>query len=173
MAASIGACRTQAPDDVLGSRSAPEDDWFCGAGADGQWECVQDRALAANSDLREDSSVSNDIPASAPRPDEPVRPKRQAVLEWHAEHYAVQLIALESEQAVAGLAERLAIPELLRVRVESGGRFFHVLLVGPFAERPDAASAASRLVRRMPSLEPWVRSVGALQAAVRRGQQGP
>ena len=171
MAASIGACRTQAPEDVLGSRSAPEDDWFCGAGADGQWECVQDRALVANPDLRENRSVSDDVPASAPRPDGPVRSERQAVLEWRAEHYAVQLIALESEQAVAGLAEQLAIPGLLRVRLESGGRFFHVLLVGPFAERLDAASAASGVVRRMPSLEPWVRSVGTLQAAVRRGQQ--
>lgn len=172
MAASIGACRTQAPEDVLGSRSAPEDDWFCGAGADGQWECVQDRALVANPDLREVRPV-NDVPASAPRPHGPVRSERQAVLEWRAEHYAVQLIALESEQAVAGLAKRLAIPELVRVRVESGGRFFHVLLVGPFAERLAAASAASGVVRRMPSLEPWVRSVGALQAAVRRGQQEP
>ena len=173
MAASIGACRTQAPEDVLGSRSAPEANWFCGAGADGQWECVQDRALVASPDLRDDRSVSDGVPASAPRPVGSVRSEREAVLEWRAEHYAVQLIASESEQAVTRLAERLAIPELLRVRVESRGRFLHVLLVGPFAERRTAASAASGVVRRMPSLEPWVRSVGTLQAAVRRGQQEP
>ena len=173
MAATIGACRTQAPDDVLGSRSAPEDDWFCGAGADGQWECVQDRALVADPDVRKDRSVSDDMPASVPKPDEPVRADRQPVLEWPAGHYAVQLVALESEQAVAGLADRIAIAGLVRARVASGGRLFHVLLVGPFAERLDAASAAAGAVRQMPSLEPWVRSVGALQAAVRRGQQEP
>ena len=173
VAACIGACRTQAPEDVLGSRTAPEDDWFCGAGADGQWECVQDQALVANPDLRKEGPVSKDTPASALAPEEPARAEREPVLEWSARHYAVQLIALESEQAVNGLADGLAIAGLVRARVESGGRLFHVLLAGPYAERRDAVAAGTRLVRRMPTLEPWVRSVGPLQEAVRRAKHGP
>ena len=173
VAMSIGACRTQTPEDVLGSRTAPEDDWFCGAGADGEWECVQDQALVANPDLRKDRPVSEDTRASVPGPEEPARAGREPVLEWPAGHYAVQLIALESEQAVAGLADRLAIAELLRARVESGGRFFHVLLAGPYADRRDAMAARNSLVQRLPTLEPWVRRVAPLQEAVRRAQQGP
>lgn len=167
----IGACRTPTPEDVLGSRTAPEDDWFCNASADGQWECVQDQALAANPDLRKDRPVSEDRPVTTSVRVEPEPVDGQPVLGWPARHYAVQLIALESEQAVSGLADHLAIPELLRVRVDSGGRLFHVLLAGPYADRLDAEVAGARLVRRMPSLEPWVRSVGTLQAAVRRAQQ--
>ena len=173
MVASVGACRTQAPEEVLGSRTAPEDDWFCGAGADGEWECVQDQALVANPDSRQDKPVDKDTPASALEPDDPARADREPVLEWPAGHYAVQLIAMESEPAVAGLAHRLAIAGLLRARVESDGRLFHVLLVGPYAEQRDAVAAATSLVQRMPTLEPWVRSVGPLQEAVRRAQQGP
>ena len=170
----IGACRTQAPEDVLGSRTAPEDDWFCGAAADGQWECVQDQALVANPDLRSGKPVSMQIRQPRFRaPDKPIRAAGQPVLEWPAGHYAVQLIALESEQAVTGLADRLDIAGLLHARLESGGRLFHVLLLGPYAERVDAADAGASLVQRMPTLEPWVRSIGALQEAVRRAQQRP
>lgn len=172
----MGACRTHAPEDVLGSRSAPEDDWFCGADADGQWECVQDQALVANPVLRNDSPVGEDTPASettAITPDETARTKRQPVLEWPPGHYAVQLVALDSEQAVAELARRLAIPGSLRVRLESGGRLFHVLLLGVFADRREAEASAARVVQRMPTLEPWVRSIRPLQKAVRRAQQGP
>lgn len=167
VAACIGACRAPAPEDVLGSRVAPEDDWFCDGGADGQWDCVQDRTLVANPELRKDR------PAQALAPTAPTRPERHPVLEWPAGHYAVQLIALDSGEAVAALAERLATPGLQRVRLDSGGRLFHVLLLGAYADRSDAEVASAAVVGRMPSLEPWVRSVGPLQEAVRRAQQEP
>lgn len=167
VAASICACRAPAPEDVLGSRVAPEDDWFCDGGADGQWDCVQDRQLVANPELREDRPVVALVPT------EPARPEQHPVLAWPAGHYAVQLIALESDLAVEALAERLAIPDLLRVRLESGGRLFHVLLLGDYADRRDAEVASAAMVGRIPSLEPWVRSVGPLQEAVRRAQQEP
>ncbi|MCY3812029.1 MAG: hypothetical protein OXH15_09555 [Gammaproteobacteria bacterium] len=158
---------------MLGSRTAPEDDWFCDGGADGQWDCVQDRALVANPELREGRPVTALVRAETEAQDNPERAVRFSLLEWPAEHYAVQLIALESDQAVAALAERLAIPELLRVRLESGGRLFHVLLLGDYADRRDAEVTSAGMVQRMPSLRPWVRSVGPLQEAVRRAQQEP
>ena len=167
VAASVCACLSPAPEDVLGSRVAPEDDWFCDGDADGQWDCVQDRQLVANPELREDRPVVALVPT------EPARPERHPVLEWSAGHYAVQLIALDSDEAIAAVAERLAIPELLRVRIESGGRLFHVLLLGDYAERRDADVASAGMVGRMPSLEPWVRRVGPLQDAFRRAQQEP
>lgn len=181
VAASISACLSPAPEDVLGSRTAPEDDWFCDAGADGQWACVQDQALVANPKLRDARPVTTGMLAE-PDPAEggpdrawrsPERAKRDSVLDWRAGHYAVQLIALDSDQAVAALAERLAIPELVRVRIESGGRLFHVLLLGDYANRRDAEVASAGMVRRMPSLDPWVRSVGPLQDAVRRALEMP
>lgn len=172
IAASIGACRTPAPDDVLGSRAAQENDWFCDAGVDGQWECVQDQALVANPELRKDRPVTTSTQAGSERAERvPGLNARNSVLEWPPGHYAVQLIALESDQAVAALAERLAVPELLHVRLESGGRLFHVLLLGDYADRRAAEVASAGMVRRMPSLEPWVRGVGPLQEAVRRAQQ--
>ncbi|MCY4012458.1 MAG: SPOR domain-containing protein [Gammaproteobacteria bacterium] len=163
----IAACQGPAPEDVLGSRTAPEDDWFCDGGTDGQWDCVQDRALVANPQLRKDRPVKALVPT------ESARPKRHPVLEWPAGHYAVQLIALDSDEAATALAERLAVPEVLRVRLESGGRLFHVLLLGDYADRRDAEVASARMVRRMPFLKPWVRRVGPLQGAVRRAQQEP
>ena len=174
VAASAYACRAPAPEDVLGSRAAPEDDWFCDAGTDGQWDCVQDRALVANPELRNGSSVTALVQAAPDPPDRfPYRAQRGSLLDWPAAHYAVQLIALDSDQAVAAVAERLAIPELLRIRLESGGRLFHVLLLGDYAERRDAEVAGAGMVQRMPSLEPWVRRVGPLQDAVRRAQKAP
>ena len=174
VAVCIVACQAPAPEDVLGSRTAPEDDWFCDAGVDGQWDCVQDRALVANPELRNGRPVTALVqsePNPAARNPDPAQ--RVSLLEWPAGHYAVQLIALESDQAVAALAERLAIPELLRIRLESGGRLFHVLLLGDYADRRDAEVASAGMVQRLPSLEPWVRRVGPLQEAVRRAQQGP
>lgn len=166
--ASLAACRTPVPEDVLGSRVAPEDDWFCGAGADGRWDCVQDGALVANPELRQEASVS----AADPTQRNPDRAEQDSVLQWPVGHFAVQLIALHSDQAAAALAERLAVPELKRARLESGGRTFHVLLLGDYAERRDAEVAGAGIARRMPSLDPWVRSVGPLQEAVRRARQG-
>ena len=167
VAASICGCLSPAPEDVLGSRVAPEDDWFCDSGADGQWDCVQDRALVADPELRK-GGLAQALPSPSPAP-----PTPHPVLEWAAGHYAVQLIALRSDEAVTAVIERLAIPELLRVRVESGGRLFHVLLLGDYADRRDAEIASARMVQRMPSLEPWVRSVGPLQEAVRRAGHEP
>ena len=174
VAASISACLGPAPEDVLGSRTAPEDDWFCDAGVDGQWDCVQDRALVANPEPRNGLPLTAPVQA-APDPAErhTDRAERVSLLQWPAGHYAVQLIALESDQAVTALAERLAIPELQRIRLESGGRLFHVLLLGDYADRRDAEVASAGMVQRMPSLEPWVRRVGPLQEAVRRAQQAP
>ena len=152
---------------------APEDDWFCGARADGRWDCVQDGALVTNPELPQEASVSAPVHAADPTERNPDRAEQDPVLEWPVGHFAVQLVALHSDQAAAALAERLGVPELLRTRLESGGRIFHVLLLGDYADRRDAEVASAGMVRRMSSLEPWVRSVGPLQEAVRRARQSP
>ena len=160
VAATIGACRGPAPADLLGSSPATEDDWYCSAGADGRWNCAQDPVPAAPPVAKRETA-----PAPAPAP---ANGRGQSVLDWPPEHFAVQLVALESAQAASAFAAEAGVPRLRQERIESGGRFFHVFVVGPFARRREAQATAARLAQRLPPPEPWVRPVGTLQAAIRR-----
>ena len=160
LAAAVG-CRGPAPADLLGSRSAPEDDWYCGADAGGQWECVQDPALVANPVVKEAAAP---VPVRVPSPEPP------SVLDWPADHFAVQLIAVESAAAAAAFAAQLDVPGLHQVRLDSRGRLFHVLVVGAFRLRSEADAVAARLGKQLPLPEPWVRPVGTLQAAMKRAR---
>ena len=173
--------------DLLGSRSGAEEEWHCGAGADGQWTCARDPALVpdpaeaapgaaadpvgtdadANTDAAE-ARVDAKTDAVEATPARAPAAEARSAMTWPAEHYAVQVIALESAVAATAFAARVPEPGLHQVVLDSGGQLFHVLVVGSFAERSEAVSVATRLDRQLPSTEPWVRSVATLQAAMGR-----
>ena len=164
LAATVGACRGPAPADLLGSSPATEDDWHCSAAADGRWNCAQDPVPAAPPVAKPETPAA----LTSARAPAPAAARRQSALDWPPEHFAVQLVALESAQAASTFAAELDIPGLRQERIESGGRLFHVLVIGPFARRHEAVAAAARLAQRLPPPDPWVRPVGPLQAAMRR-----
>ena len=165
MALASGGCRGPTPVEVLGSRAAPEDDWFCDAGPAGEWVCVQDRALVANPQPRQQHQ-------SATVPDSPAgqESSQRLVLGWRPDDYTVQLIALESMSAVDQFAAEIGLAGPHRVRIESGGQVFYALLLGAYTDRVAADRAVAGLPGNVQSLEPWVRKVGPLQEAMRRAQ---
>ena len=165
MAFASGGCRGPTPVDVLGSRTAPEDDWFCAAGSAEEWVCVQDPALVADPQPRQQrqSATVADSPAAK-------ESSHRLVLEWRPDDYTVQLIALESMTAVDQFATEIGLAGLHRVRIESGDQVFYALLLGAYTDRGAANRAVGGLPGKLQSLEPWVREIGPLQEAIRRAQ---
>ncbi len=53
-------------------------------------------------------------------------------------------------------------------RIERDGRLYYVLLLGVYATRELAEQAALTLPAPLASGEPWIRSLGSLQNAMRR-----
>ena len=165
MVFALGGCRGPTPVDVLGSRTAPEDDWFCDAGSAGDWVCVQDPALVANPQPRQQhqSAIVPDSPAGQ-------ESSHRLVLGWRPGDYTVQLIALESMSAADEFAAEIRLAGLHRVRIESGGQVLYAMLLGPYTDRGAADRAVAGLPQNVQSLEPWVRKIGPLQEAMRRAQ---
>lgn len=84
--AAMTGCRSQAPVDLVGTASAPDDDWFCDPSTVGEWNCVQDAALVANPPQRIPVPPAAQPPpraraataAAYPRPARPAPPPRAA-----------------------------------------------------------------------------------------------
>ena len=165
MPLALGGCRGPTPVDVLGSSVVAEDDWFCDTGSAGEWVCVQDPALVANPQPRQQkqSATVADSPAGQ-------ESSLRLVLEWRPGDFTVQLIALESMRAVDQFAAEIGLAGLQRVRIESGGQVFHALLLGTYTDRAAADRAVAGLPENVQSMKPWIREVGPLQEAIRRVQ---
>ena len=99
-------------------------------------------------------------------PREALRPET-ALLGLPADHFAVQLMALSSEAAADDYLARHGVEGSRRVRIEHGGRTLHAVLLGVY---PDAQTAqrAADVWSPPPGVQPWVRSLGPLQAAMTR-----
>ena len=81
-------------------------------------------------------------------------------------HYAVQLIALQSQAALEAFVAERQLGHMMRVRVASGGRLHFALLAGIYPSRQEADQAVAALAPALRALKPWVRTVGSLQAAM-------
>ncbi len=74
----LAACRTQAPVDLAGTGSAPNDDWFCDPSTASEWNCVQDAELATNPPERVPvppaPRAAQPAPRATPAPRRPAQP---------------------------------------------------------------------------------------------------
>ena len=58
--------------------------------------------------------------------------------------------------------------DALAARVESNGKFYYVLLLGIYETLTNAKAAAASRPESLINIEPWIRKLGSLQAAVER-----
>ena len=113
-------------------------------------------------------SPARTVPPRTPAPTVPPPAKPALLADVPATHYAVQLIALQSEAALDGFVAERQLGAMTRVRVESGGRLHFALLAGVYPSRRQADQAVAALAPALRALKPWVRTVGSLQAAMAR-----
>lgn len=162
----LASCRGGVSVDVVGSPGTAED-WLCDPSPDGGWACTRgsdaaavrptvplDVAVAGHADTAEPSSTSAgplfDVPAT---------------------HYAVQLIALRSEQALRDFVAERKLADTTTVRVENGGRLHFALLAGVHPSRAAARRAVAAMAPALQALGPWIRSIGNLREAMARADR--
>ena len=193
----LGACRSAAPDIVSGGGDAGADEnWLCEAAASDGWACRQAPAGAA----RRVPPAAAPAPATpAPRPPQPPAPPAtprpplearadttssaepeplapaplpaDALAGVPATHYAIQLIALNSASALREFVAQRQLSGTTPVRVESDGRVLFALLAGTYPTREAAARAMVEMGPEALALNPWLRTVGDLRAAIARADQ--
>ena len=88
-----------------------------------------------------------------------------------ATHYAIQLIALNSSSALRKFVAERQLSGTTQVRVESDGRVLFALLAGTYPTREAAARAMVEMGPEALALNPWLRTVGDLRAAIARADQ--
>ena len=190
----LGACRSAAPDIVSGGGDAGADEnWLCEAAASDGWECRQAPAGAARRVRpavapaprppqpppvpapRPPLEATADAPSSAaPEPLPAVTPAplpADALGGVPATHYAIQLIALNSATALREFVAQRQLSGTTPVRVESDGRVLFALLAGTYPTREAAARAMVEMGPEALALNPWLRTVGDLRAAIARADQ--
>ena len=84
------------------------------------------------------------------------------------DYYVVQLVAVQTKEALEDYAARKDLQGMSAARVERDGRLFYVLLLSVYPDRERARTAASNLPAEFAEFDPWVRSVDSLQQAMRR-----
>ena len=196
----LGACRSAAPDIVSGGGDAGADEnWLCEAAASDGWACRQAPAGAARRVRPAVAAPTPATPAPRPPQAQPVpapRPPLEAtadapssaepeplpaatpaplpaaaLADVPATHYAIQLIALNSASALREFVADRQLSGTTPVRVESDGRVLFALLAGTYPTREAAARAMVEMGPEALALNPWLRTVGDLRAAIARADQ--
>lgn len=157
---------------------------------EGRWDCGR-MATSAPSPTPErlPEPDSSSLPAPVPMPtDAPQRPPAElpnyqrlayqpaapiALVDLPPDLYAVQLLAMSSRSALAAYAAAKGVPELSAAPVERNGTLYYVLLLGIYESLDNAEAAIQDLPAQLADLNPWIRSIGSLQAAMARGAALP
>lgn len=86
--------------------------------------------------------------------------------------YTLQLVIFSTDQrATEYLAEQADPASFARFRLQRGGRILHAVIYGVYGSRAEAERAAADLPPAIGDVEPWVRSFGQIQEAVRSALQ--
>ena len=176
----LASCRSGAQTPVRNPSAVAgeEANWFCETGGESQeWDCVEDQESARHAqgagprdqseDTRPDPGRTGARRTPTPRdvalqPDTPI-----PLTDVPPHYYAVQLVAVQTKEALEDYAARKELRGMSAARVERDGRLFYVLLLGVYLDRERARTAASNLPAEFADLDPWVRSVDSLQQAMR------
>ncbi len=100
------------------------------------------------------------------RPEKPI-----AILDLPEAFWAVQLVALSSKEALEAFAKENNVRGMSAARVWNGQDLFYVLLLGIYETRDRASEAITSLTAPFDTYDPWIRSVGSLQAAMVKADQ--
>jgi len=97
----------------------------------------------------------------------------ETLLSQPEKFYTVQVIALRSEEKVLKYARLNGMQYPLYTRIANDDGQWYVLLLGVYPDVNTARQAMTDWLRaKNLKVNPWVRQLGALQASIRRAQQG-
>ena len=183
----VVACRGPAPTDIVGSQAGGGQDWYCEPAGEGGWQCIPNVVQATPPAAPAPPVPAEPAPPVATQPVAPPPAAPPAVagdlplyvqlahrldgtplLELPSDFFAVQLFAALTRAKVEEVAVDSGLESMAGARVERDGKIFFVLLAGVYADRERAERAANSLPPNIRSLRPWVRSLGGLQASMRR-----
>ena len=90
-----------------------------------------------------------------------------------ANFYALQLLAMSSQEALDGFATEQGLRDTISTRVARDGNVFYVLLAGIYEDQDAAERALASLPPAVQALPPWIRPLGLLQRAMRQAGGSP
>ena len=86
------------------------------------------------------------------------------IMSQPAEYYVVQVCASSSMDKLMSFARNNNLPEQWTVQTNVGGKVWHVLMLGVYPTRAEAETALSFVRDKNLSTQPWIRTVGSVQA---------
>ena len=137
-------------------------------------------APVVSSQPRALAETSASAPASQPAPAAPTRAaptaapaanslsaQRERIMSFPASEFTVQLLGASSRSNVEAFVQRNSTSPLYWFESQNQGRPWYVVIHGNYSSRAAATSAASSLSGELGRLQPWVRSIGAVQNDIR------
>ncbi len=121
-------------------------------------------------ELWRSASIAEGVAAAAPSVVTPVAFSEQErwVLARPAEHYLLQLVAFEKAAKTSDFLASHALGSVAKqVRIMNKGQVWYVAIYGDAADRSAADEMVENLSQNKGISNPWVRSYGSLQAAMR------
>jgi DamX protein len=108
---------------------------------------------------------------TTPEPDGGVRTAAW-IMGQPADRYTLQLASFSTaERAAEYTAEQQILEDFARYRMQRNGRILHVVIYGSFADRAAAEQASRQMPSGVGNVEPWIRTFGQVQDAVRTALQ--
>ena len=95
----------------------------------------------------------------------------QPLLELPSDFYALQLVAMSTQEEAERFAAARGLVGTATARVERDGRFYFVLLAGIYEDGEAAERAAISIEEALDGMEVWVRPLRTLQRAIVRADQ--
>lgn len=92
--------------------------------------------------------------------------QHERILSFPASEYTVQLLGASSRSNVEAFVQRNSASPLYWFESQNQGRPWYVVIHGNYSSRAAATSAASSLSGELGRLQPWVRSIGAVQSDI-------
>jgi septal ring-binding cell division protein DamX len=94
----------------------------------------------------------------------------EAIIAAHTGDYTIQLVSLDSMEAVQAFAQKHALDDPVIVPVGEENRVRYALLLGFYASEVEAQEAVAALPEELRSLSPWVRTLNSLGEAMARAR---
>ena len=93
------------------------------------------------------------------------------IVELPPDFYAVQLIAMDTREALEAFVNDNRLRGMSAARVEKDEQVFFVLLLGIYTSAAIAKEASEEIPPPLDELPPWIRSLGSLQRAMIRADE--
>jgi len=85
--------------------------------------------------------------------------------------YAVQLIAMESEQLAVDFVSDHQLADASRVRLGRDGEIYYVVLLGIYDTYAEAQAAAEGRGESLAEIEPWIRSLESIHIGMQEAEE--